>query len=674
MNFTRLVLLAVLCGSTGAIDGHAMDKVLFIRGGSGTVGFFEGGSDEQGADVFNYATNNGNHGWGEFASALEAEGFEIEQMSEDPVSGGVPTPVPLDTMNLSQYSVIVFGSNNAEYTTAQVDALVSYIQNGGGALFISDANFGQNWGDAPESDTRFLTRFGLTMNQDLGTYSIRRNNEFVAPNHPILNGVDTFDGEGVSPITVSSSVSGVTSTILTQARNTVRRNTGASQGPSEAVTSSDASLVIATFGTGRIAGHFDRNTFFNLNGAGTNINRFENEAYARNLINWLAGNPDFNPVTDNYAPRGHFLSLNAGSSTQVTIPLVLQVEATDYDGSVSSVDLYLNDQFIQRDSSSPYQWNIQTLSPGTHTLRARLTDDSGATTDVMRTVVVEDPADTEQPLDRSAWVLSANANNTDVNNAIDGDESTRWATQAFQVPGQKFSMDLGQRQLIQRIVMTSANNPEDYPRGYILSGSDDGVNYTQIMTGAGTNPDTEIILSQPVTYRYLEIEQTGSSSNRWWSIHELNIYQPAASAVLPQSSWNQFYFGEDLNDPAKELTHWGPSVDFDGDGMNNLLEFALGTSPVDATSIERPSFATAFDSQDGRRTLNLTFRRWTSDNGLVYTIQAGEDLNSLAEVLSPVEVGSPVSNSDGTETVTLQVKAPVSAEHYFMRLRVEESP
>ncbi|MEN0050532.1 MAG: T9SS type A sorting domain-containing protein, partial [Bacteroidota bacterium] len=37
------------------------------------------------------------------------------------------------------------------------------------------------------------------------------------------------------------------------------------------------------------AGHFDRNTFFNLNGAGTNINRLSNMQYAKNLINWLTG-------------------------------------------------------------------------------------------------------------------------------------------------------------------------------------------------------------------------------------------------------------------------------------------------------------------------------------------------------------------------------------------------
>ena len=245
-----------------------------------------------------------------------AEGFAPEELTEDPVVGGVPTPVALDTINLSAYSIIVFGSNNAEYSVAQVDALVSYIASGGAALFVSDANFGQNWGDAPSSDQAFLDRFGFVMNQDQGTYAVRRASEFELPLHPILNGVDSFDGEGVSPISVPllGDVPSVMRSLVTSARNSVRRNTGAAQGPSESVTATDGSLVVATLGSGRIAGHFDRNTFFNLNGAGTNLNRLDNEAYSRNLFNWLAGRPDFVPSTGNYAPRGHFPNLAVGST------------------------------------------------------------------------------------------------------------------------------------------------------------------------------------------------------------------------------------------------------------------------------------------------------------------------------------------------------------------------
>ena len=65
-------------------------------------------------------------------------------------------------------------------------------------------------------------------------------------------------------------------------------------------TTSDASLLALEAGSGRIIGHFDRNTFFNLNGAGTNINRFDNEQLALNIFEFtstgflLLGDVDMN--------------------------------------------------------------------------------------------------------------------------------------------------------------------------------------------------------------------------------------------------------------------------------------------------------------------------------------------------------------------------------------------
>ncbi|MEM9986407.1 MAG: T9SS type A sorting domain-containing protein [Bacteroidota bacterium] len=261
-------------------------KILFIRGGAGTGGFLEGGADEQLSDITDFSTAGGNHGWGQLADTLRKNGFTLEQMIEGPASNNLP--IDLANMDLGQYDVIVFGSNNAEYGQAAIDTVESYLRQGGGALFISDANWGRNWGDAPTSDQPFLDRFGWVMNQDRGTYSIA-NNEFLVAGHPVLTGVNAFDGEGVSPITLANgNVNGVSSTILARAKNQVRRNTMMGQGPSESPNNSDAALIVATVGQGRIAGHFDRNTFFNLNGAGTNITRFSNSTYAVNLYTWLA--------------------------------------------------------------------------------------------------------------------------------------------------------------------------------------------------------------------------------------------------------------------------------------------------------------------------------------------------------------------------------------------------
>lgn len=274
-------------------------KILFVRGGSGTGGFLEGGSDEQLADITNFQIFGGNHGWGTLATVLEDEGFVLEQLIEGDVSNN--TPIDFAAMDLSQYRVIVLGSNNAEYSAASLDAIEAYVRAGGGLLLISDANFGQDWDDAPDSDQQFLDRFGLIMNQDQGTYTLSRSDgDFLESDHPILDGVDEFDGEGVSPITVPDSLpAGVSATVLVRAKNQLRQNDADGIGSSRGVTDQDGSLVVATVGDGRIAGHYDRNTFFNLNGAGTNITRNDNEQYARNLFNWLS-NPDL--VTETATP------------------------------------------------------------------------------------------------------------------------------------------------------------------------------------------------------------------------------------------------------------------------------------------------------------------------------------------------------------------------------------
>ena len=290
--FLPLSLAAGIFLSVGHAQAQSPNQndasILFIRGGPGTGGFLEGGSDDQLSSINDYSTANGNHGWGWLADTLSAVGYSLSEIREEPVTNGVPTPIDFAGMNLDPYAAIVLASNNAAYDGDAVDAIETYVRNGGGVLFISDANFGQDWPDAPDSDQHFLDRFGLIMNQDRGTYVIDES-EFVEASHPILHGVSGFDGEGVSPITVSNSPPpDVSITILAQAEGQVRRNDSSSgPGSSSPATAQDAALVAVEAGNGHIVGHFDRNTFFNENGAGTDITRFDNAQYAKNLFAWL---------------------------------------------------------------------------------------------------------------------------------------------------------------------------------------------------------------------------------------------------------------------------------------------------------------------------------------------------------------------------------------------------
>jgi hypothetical protein len=284
---TFILMLPVVATPQDHESATSEPRILFIRGGPGTGGFLEGGADEQLSDINDTSTSSGNHGWATLAGVLRDEGYVLEQVIEE--NEAEPAPVPLESMDLSQYAVIVFGSNNRAYGSDAVDAVEAYIRGGGGALFISDANWGTDWHVAPDSDQHFLDRFGWRMNQDTGTYAIS-DSEFIGDPHPILEGAASFDGEGVSPITVEDNdIPGVSSRVLAPAKGNVRRNTTTGAGPATPATANDGSLVIATADQGRIAGHFDRNTFFNQNGAGTNITRLSNAQYARNLFKWLAG-------------------------------------------------------------------------------------------------------------------------------------------------------------------------------------------------------------------------------------------------------------------------------------------------------------------------------------------------------------------------------------------------
>ncbi len=284
-------------------------RILFVRGGNGSGGFLEGGSDEHLSDISNFSSAAGNHGFGELAELLRADGFVVEQVQEGPS----PTETPIDfaTLDLAQVSVLVLGSNNATYSTTQRDLLVDFVRIGGGLLLISDANWGSNWGDAPTSDQAFLGPFDLVMNQDRSTYSLSRAaGDFIIGGvdqgaHPILAGVDgvlgtaddidSFDGEGVSPLTVVDLLPGINPVILARAKGTIRVNDNPNGGSSRSAGPNDAALVIAELGQGRLAGHFDRNTFFNENGAGTSLHQRDNRAYARSLFAWLAG-----PLTHPY--------------------------------------------------------------------------------------------------------------------------------------------------------------------------------------------------------------------------------------------------------------------------------------------------------------------------------------------------------------------------------------
>ena len=395
-NIIRVVAHFALALAMSSSLAEAQN-ILFVRGadrsggateGSGVSDPFNiGGFTEQLVDIRdpagpvfdNNPTGNGNHSWFELATLLVNNGYTVEQTTESVEAGAGSTgptqgaPVTFDTSfatatfadlnenngvtqtrSLSDFDTVVFGSNNAVYTQDQIDAVGDYIRGGGGALFISDANFGSVRGDAQRSDQQFLDLFGIQVNEDRGTYRLERGDgaagfeEFRDPDSPLLAGVDTFDGEGVSPFTFPANLDDLPSDVTAQivagvpAGQTIRQP-GNNNRPA---TPDDAALFSAEVGFGRIVGHFDRNTFFNLNGAGSDIRRFDNTQLALNIIEFASSAPgpiagDFDRDGDVDADDIDFYNGNLGQPASFNAELDLNADGVitlaDHDQHVTTL-------------------------------------------------------------------------------------------------------------------------------------------------------------------------------------------------------------------------------------------------------------------------------------------------------------------------------------------------
>ncbi len=111
----------------------------------------------------------------------------------------------------------------------------------------------------------------------------------------------------------------------------------------------------------------------------------------------------------------------------------------------------------------------------------------------------------------------------------------------------------------------------------------------------------------------------------------------------------------------------GDTSDFDNDGLNTLLEYALGLDPKapDASL----GYSVTFVQDGGNDYLAMTLRRQTNAIDLSYKVEVDDTLQSWTETTTAV--GIPVDNGDGTETITIRdVVSFVNGPKRFIRLQV----
>jgi fibronectin type 3 domain-containing protein len=127
-------------------------------------------------------------------------------------------------------------------------------------------------------------------------------------------------------------------------------------------------------------------------------------------------------------------------------------------------------------------------------------------------------------LGRTFWVASSSTSGSDSpGNALDGNLTTRWSTGTSQVNGQWFQVDMGTANTFNKLILNAVNSANDYPRGYQVTVSNDGINWSSsVATGVGSSSITTITFATQAA-RYIRITQTGSASGTFWSIDEFNV-------------------------------------------------------------------------------------------------------------------------------------------------------
>ncbi|MDQ6911902.1 MAG: hypothetical protein M3128_03400 [Verrucomicrobiota bacterium] len=148
-----------------------------------------------------------------------------------------------------------------------------------------------------------------------------------------------------------------------------------------------------------------------------------------------------------------------------------------------------------------------------------------------------------------------------------------------------------------------------------------------------------------------------------------------ASAISPIDQWRLATFGQSANNPSVAGDYASPA----GDGISNLMKYALGLNPLIPSATGLPTISEMNIS--GMRYLTLTFNRSLMAADVTYTVQVSSDLATWNAGSSFGPNGSVPANNYTTQTAdkvigtieTISVRDNTligTAGRHFMRLQV----
>lgn len=215
-------------------------------------------------------------------------------------------------------------------------------------------------------------------------------------------------------------------------------------------------------------------------------------------------------TTENQAPivsfdkPTHLQEYNEGATISV------RALASDVDGEIAAVSLYVNETLVRRDDAAPYKWGgsslLQNTTPGNYVLKVIAEDNEGATTEKTITVIVK----ALPPIDCAG--VSGGTASIDACGVCSGGTTGITPTESQTWYKDTDHDGIGEEQTIE-----SCTQPE----GYVSIAGDECPNDS---TNTCTIASVEDIIGQdcmiesttPIQYELSMTNRVGATSYHWW--------------------------------------------------------------------------------------------------------------------------------------------------------------
>ena len=387
-----MALVAVALFAPSPARGQTVTKVLFDAGHAQMAGNADWVVDEDtcgSPQRFPTPAQSGitastpetywNGGYSAFGVDLAKAGYQIETLPPGvPITYGNASNV----QDLSNYDVFIVPEPNVRFSDAEKNAILAFVQDGGGLFMISDHGQSDRNNDGWDSPMIFNdlgsdSQFGIHF-QILG----EANNNIV--DHPDVKYtadpgsviVKTGPAGALSATKGLGVFNGTTFVLNTTVNPAAKGHIWATAGTAD--TSTQVTFATSTYGNGRVAAIGDSsasedatNSCGHTTYLGWNDTAYDNAKVHLNAIAWLAGGGS--TCTDTTAP---IATVTAPTATTVSGSVTISATGTDNVG-VTGMTLAIDGVQVATSTVSAiaYTWNTTGLTAGSsHTISVTAKD------------------------------------------------------------------------------------------------------------------------------------------------------------------------------------------------------------------------------------------------------------------------------------------------------------